>query len=66
MPIFDFEIPKALAGVDPSILNPRDTWEDKGAYDAAAQKLAGMFVENFKTFTDTEEGKRLAGFGPKP
>ena len=64
-PVFGFAVPKALDGVESSILNPRNTWDDKDAYDATLQKLAGMFVESFKTYTDTDEGKQLEQVGPK-
>ncbi len=46
-PNFGFEVPEALAGVDSTLLDPRATWDDKAAYDAQAQKLVGMFAENF-------------------
>lgn len=47
---FGFMVPTHLDGVDDKILNPRDTWSDKSAYDAQAAKLANMFVANFKVF----------------
>jgi phosphoenolpyruvate carboxykinase (ATP) len=46
-PNFGFDVPVALQGVDPTLLNPRDTWADKGAYDAQARKLVEMFSKNF-------------------
>jgi len=47
---FGFEVPVALAGVDPSLLNPRDTWTDKTAYDRQASKLVAMFSKNFEQY----------------
>ena len=49
-PVFGFEVPVALEGVDPAILNPRGTWADKKAYDDQARALIEMFNENFKKY----------------
>ncbi|NKC21767.1 phosphoenolpyruvate carboxykinase [Ochrobactrum oryzae] len=49
-PNFGFAVPVDVPGVDQSILDPRSTWADKGAYDAQARKLVDMFVTNFEKF----------------
>ncbi len=49
-PLFGFQVPTSLEGVDAKILNPRDTWVDKAAYDAQARALVDMFNKNFAKF----------------
>ncbi len=49
-PVFGFEVPVDVPGVDAAILNPRNTWADPSAYDQQAAKLAAMFTENFARF----------------
>ncbi|HED64009.1 MAG TPA: phosphoenolpyruvate carboxykinase (ATP) [Planctomycetes bacterium] len=46
-PIFGLKMPKSCPNVPSEILNPRNTWEDKDAYDAQAEKLREMFRQNF-------------------
>jgi phosphoenolpyruvate carboxykinase (ATP) len=64
MPIFDLQIPKTVANVDPTILNPINTWTDKAEYEKTANKLAQSFVDNFKKYTNTQKGKDLEKAGP--
>ena len=65
LPIFDFAIPKALPGVDPAILDPRDTYADKSQWEVKAKDLASRFAKNFEKYTVTDEGKALVAAGPK-
>jgi phosphoenolpyruvate carboxykinase (ATP) len=48
--LFGFEVPTTCSGVPDEILQPRNTWKDKAAYDYTARKLAGLFLENFKQY----------------
>lgn len=65
MPIFDFKVPTALPGVDPKILDPRDTYKNAKDWDVKAEDLANRFVKNFAKFTGNEAGKKLVAAGPK-
>ncbi len=58
-PVFNFKIPTSLPNVSSLILNPKNTWQDKVAYDASLIKLATEFSKNFKKFSDTPSGKLL-------
>ena len=49
---FGFAVPTSVEGVDTSILNPRETWTDKDAYDAKARYLVELFIKNFESFAD--------------
>nr|WP_237437625.1 phosphoenolpyruvate carboxykinase [Altericroceibacterium endophyticum] len=60
-PNFGFEVPVSVPGVDDSILDPRSTWANKDEYDATAQKLVQLFVDNFAEFeAHVDEGVRQA------
>ncbi|EPM2944027.1 phosphoenolpyruvate carboxykinase (ATP) [Campylobacter jejuni] len=63
--VFDLAIPKALEGVESVLLNPINTWLDKNAYIATRDKLAHMFIQNFKRYEDVKEGIEFSKFGPK-
>ena len=65
IPYFDFEVPTALPGVDPKILDPRDTYADPAQWDEKAKDLAARFQKNFAKFTGNEAGKALVAAGPQ-
>ncbi|MCR5094923.1 MAG: phosphoenolpyruvate carboxykinase (ATP) [Lachnospiraceae bacterium] len=65
IPIFDFEVPTELPGVDPAILDPRDTYANASEWDEKAKDLAGRFIKNFKKYEGNEAGKALVAAGPK-
>ena len=62
-PTFGLHVPVHVPGVPDEVLNPRETWEDKEAYDAQAQMLAHLFAENFKNYADLVSEEVLAA-GP--
>ncbi|MCC8103469.1 MAG: phosphoenolpyruvate carboxykinase (ATP) [Clostridiales bacterium] len=65
IPYFDFEVPTELPGVDPAILDPRDTYADASEWETKAQDLAGRFIKNFDKYTTNEAGKALVAAGPQ-
>ena len=65
IPFFDFEVPTELEGVDPKILDPRDTYADVSEWETKAKDLAGRFAKNFKKYESNEAGKALVSAGPK-
>ncbi len=65
IPVFDFEVPTELPGVDPAILDPRDTYANTSEWDEKAKDLAGRFIKNFKKYEGNAAGKALVSAGPK-
>ncbi len=65
LPYFGLHVPQNVGGVDASILNPQDTYQNQTEWDEKARRLADRFITNFVKFTDNEEGKALVDAGPK-
>lgn len=63
-PVFGVEVPLTCPNVPDYLLNPRNTWADKDAYDAKAGQLAQMFANNFEKFGESVSEEILSG-GPK-
>jgi phosphoenolpyruvate carboxykinase (ATP) len=63
-PVFGFEVPVEVPGVDAKLLDPRSTWADPDAYDAKAHELATMFRNNFAAFAE-DAGPEIAAAGPR-
>lgn len=63
-PVFGFAVPTACAGVPSELLQPREAWQDKSAYDDAAQKLANLFSTNFNKYADVAS-QEIKNAGPK-
>ena len=65
IPMFDFTVPTELPGVDPNILDPRDTYKCACEWEEKAKDLAGRFIKNFVKYTGNEAGKALVAAGPQ-
>ena len=65
IPYFNFEVPTALPGVDPAILDPRDTYADAAQWEEKAKDLAQRFIKNFAKYEGNPAGKALVPAGPQ-
>ena len=65
IPYFNFLVPTELPGVDPKILDPRDTYDCACKWEEKAKDLSERFIKNFKKFEGNEIGKALVDAGPK-
>ena len=65
LPIFDLKFPKTCPGVPSEIMNPRDTWDDKNAYDVKIDGLVAAFNKNFEMYESNVSEEILAA-APKP
>jgi len=65
LPIFNFEIPTELNGVDTNILDPRDTYADASEWETKANDLADRFIKNFGKYEGNPAGKALVAAGPQ-
>ncbi|RJO64773.1 MAG: phosphoenolpyruvate carboxykinase (ATP) [Myxococcales bacterium] len=63
--VFGLQVPTACPGVPEDVLNPRNTWKDKDAYDKKARELAGLFIKNFAKYADgvSEDVRKAAPKG---
>ena len=65
IPYFNFVVPTSLPGVNPDILDPRDTYASAEEWNKKAEDLASRFIKNFKKNESNEAGKALVAAGPK-
>ena len=65
IPYFNLEVPTELPGVDPKILDPRDTYADAAEWEAKAKDLASRFQKNFVKYENNPAGKALVPAGPQ-
>ena len=65
LPIFNFDIPTELPGVDTNILDPRDTYANAADWETKANDLADRFVKNFAKYEGNDAGKALVSAGPQ-
>ena len=63
-PVFGVEIPVAVPGVPTEVLNPKDSWSDKEAFDETASKLAELFNKNFEQYREGSSAE-IAAAGPR-
>ena len=65
IPFFNFEVPTELPGVNPAILDPRDTYADAAEWETKAKDLSARFIKNFAKYEGNAAGKALVSAGPQ-
>ena len=63
--VFALQVPKSLGDINPAVLNPRNAWSDKESYEATRDKLASMFIKNFKKYQSVDSEFDFSEAGPK-
>jgi len=64
IPVFNLQVPKQVTSVDSSLLDPRNTYDSRGEWEAKAEDLAKLFIDNFVQYNDTDSGLQLVSAGP--
>lgn len=64
LPVFNLQIPRNLPGINRDLLDPRRSYADESEWYQKAEKLAALFIENFRQFCDHEDGEALVAAGP--
>jgi len=64
LPVFGLQMPTTCSGAPAELLNPRNTWKDKDAYDAKANLLAASFVKNFEQYASAAN-EEITAAAPK-
>ena len=59
-PVFGLQVPATCDGVPGEVLDPKNTWADKDAYDTKANDLASKFVSNFEKYADKANEEIMA------
>ena len=62
---FGFSVPNTLAHLDTKVLFPREAWADEAEYEIARDKLAAMFIENFKKYQTADHEFDYSAAGPQ-
>ncbi len=64
LPIMNLDFPTSIEGIDPQVLDPRNSYDDKGEWERRAATLAGRFVHYFDRYSGLDQWMELRAHGP--